>query len=286
MHFFITGAGGQLGSEWVRFLDKQAENEVNTFLSSELDITDKEKLQSIVQGLHPDVVINCAAYTQVDKAEKERDKAFEINGQAVGHLAAVCASEQIKLVHYSTDYVFPGKLKDAKALPQGYPEDHKVNPVNTYGESKLLGEKELQSSGCSYLLIRTSWLCGRDGHNFVDTMLRLGEQKRKLRVVNDQWGSPAFCENVVENTYHLLKQNEEGIFHISSQGKTTWYEFAQEIFKQRNMNIVVEPVSSSEYKTRAKRPAFSLLNTQKITDTPGSVIINWKDGLRNLLKHI
>ncbi|WP_020402060.1 dTDP-4-dehydrorhamnose reductase [Gracilimonas tropica] len=285
MRILVTGGNGQLGSEWVYFLNKQAV-EFIALPSSDFDLTDHPDARRVLGNLKPDLIINCAAYTKVDQAEEEREKAFAVNADGVKNLADYCAEKNIKLIHYSTDYVFPGDLKDREQFPGGYPENHPTNPINVYGESKRQGELYLENSGCDFLLIRVSWLCGRFGNNFVKTMLKLGEERDVLKVVSDQFGSPTFAHNVVENTWKLIQEKESGIFHLSSTGETSWYEFAKEIFSQQGIEVGVKAVDSSEFPTKAKRPAFSLLSTQKIANIPGVLLINWKEGLKTMLADI
>lgn len=285
MRILITGGSGQLGNEWVRFLNKQSV-EFIALSSDDLDITDHQDVRRVVGNLKPNRIINCAAYTKVDQAEDEKDKAFEINGKAVRNLAHLCAEQRIKLMHFSTDYVFPGSAEDMEQFPNGYSEDHPVQPINVYGESKLEGEDAIKASGCDFVILRVSWLCGQYGHNFVKTMLKLGEERDDLSVVNDQFGCPTFAENVVENSWQLLEHNRSGTYHLSSLGKITWYDFAKEIFEQTNASVSLKPVPSSAFPTKAKRPAFSLLNTQKITTINGVTLIDWKQGLTNLLAEL
>ncbi|MEX0845429.1 MAG: dTDP-4-dehydrorhamnose reductase [Balneolaceae bacterium] len=282
MRILVTGGNGQLGREWVGFLNKQAV-EFISLPSSDFDLTDHEDVRRVMGNLKPDFIINCAAFTKVDEAEKDQEKAFAVNGEGVRNLADYCASNQIKLLHFSTDYVFPGTINDLEKLPDGYPEDHPTNPINVYGESKLAGEEAVRQSGCNFLLIRISWLCGKFGNNFVKTMLRLASERDELKVVNDQYGCPTFTENVVENCWQLMQQNKSGVFHLSSIGKITWYDFADEIFRQSKMEVNIQPVNSSEFPTVAARPSFSLLSTQKIANIPGVSLIEWQEGLTKLL---
>jgi dTDP-4-dehydrorhamnose reductase len=281
----ITGGNGQLGSEWVYYLNKQGV-EFIALPSSDLDITDHSDVRRVLNNLRPDLIINCAAYTKVDQAEDEREKAFAVNADGVKNLADYCAEHKIKLVHFSTDYVFEGSEQDKKRLPDGYPEDHPAKPISVYGESKFAGEVSIQNSGCDYLIVRVSWLCGRFGKNFVKSMVRLGKERDELKVVNDQFGSPTFADNVVENCWHLIDQNISGLYHITSRGMITWYDLAQAIFKKTGEQVVVKPISSSEFPTKAKRPAFSLLSTKKIAAVPGITIMDWQEGLHNLLANI
>lgn len=285
MRIMITGGNGQLGSEWVYFLNKQGV-EFIALPSSDLDITDHMDVRRVLNNLKPDLIINCAAYTNVDQAEDEKEKAFAVNADGLKNLADYCVEHQIKLVHFSTDYVFEGSLTDKKNLPEGYPEDHPPKPINTYGESKLAGEVSIRNSGCDHLIIRVSWLCGRFGNNFVKSMIRLGKERDELNVVNDQFGCPTFADNVVENTWHLIDQNISGVYHITSTGMITWYDLAQAIFKKTGEQVDVKPIPSSEFPTKAKRPAFSLLSTKKIAAVPGITLTNWQEGLHNLLANI
>lgn len=285
MKVLITGSGGQLGKEWVQFCE-QNEIHFSDFSSSELDITNTSLLKQTILKHQPDVIINCAAYTKVDEAEEEKINATQINATSVHKMATLCNELNIKLVHFSTDYVFSGNVEDQSKFPDGYPENHERKPVNEYGYSKYLGEKALEESGCDYLLIRVSWLCGKYGNNFVKTMLRLGKKMDNLSVVDDQFGSPTFTDQVVKHTFQLITANESGIFHISSEGIISWYEFALEIFKEAEINIELKKIDSSAYPTKAKRPSFSKLSTQKISNIDGVSILNWKDGLKRLLKQL
>jgi dTDP-4-dehydrorhamnose reductase len=285
MKLLITGAGGQLGKEWVDFcLEKQIS--FKGFNSSELDIVNAQLVESKVLDFKPDVIINCAAYTKVDNAEEDHKKAEEINGTAVENLAKICTKYGIKLVHFSTDYVFSGEEKDRTKFTNGYPEEHERAPINEYGYSKFIGEQAIQRSDCDYLLIRVSWLCGKYGNNFVKTMIRLSNEKDELNVVNDQFGSPSFTFKVVEDVYQLLSNNRSGIYHSTSEGLITWYDLATEIFKQKNIDINVDPVSSEQFKTQAKRPAFSKLDTEKISKIDGIKLIDWKEGLKIMLEQL
>lgn len=285
MKILITGGNGQLGREWSEFL-QQKQTGFSAYSSTQLDITNTAEVEEKLGAERPDVLINCAAYTKVDQAEVESEKAILINAEAVKNLAEICARSGIKLVHYSTDYIFEGNQDDRRKYPDGYTETHSPGPQNIYGLSKLKGEEAIRKSGCEYLIIRISWLCGRYGQNFVTTMLRLAQERDELSIVDDQYGSPTFAANVVENTYRLLELGEKGEFHVSSAGMATWYDFAREIFRQANVSVAAKPVSSSEFAAKAKRPAFSLLNTSKIARLPGINIQNWKTGLNHLLKQI
>lgn len=283
MKFLVTGAGGQLGKEWADHLQLKGLN-FSAYNSSDLDISDNTQLRTILEKENPEIVINCAAYTKVDDAEDNEELAFTINSESVKELALLCKEMNIRLVHFSTDYVFPGTSEDRKKFPSGYKEEHSVKPLNIYGQSKLDGENAIKSSGCDYLIIRVSWLCGRHGNNFVKTMLRLGKERDTLSVVNDQFGSPGFADNIVQNTLTLLKENRTGVFHLTSSGLINWYDLATEIFSQAGLEVKVVPVPSSEFPTKAKRPSFSKLNTDKIATIDGIKIEGWKEGLTKLIE--
>lgn len=285
MKLLITGAGGQLGKEWVYFC-KQHKIRYSGFSSSELDITNREQLSKKLKDSNPDVVINCAAYTKVDDAEENESIALKINSDSVKDLAEICRDHSIKLVHFSTDYVFSGSIDDKDDLTDGYPEDYQRDPVNSYGASKLQGEKAIEESECDYLLIRVSWLCGRFGNNFVKTMLRLGKERDELSVVNDQFGSPSYTHQVVEDVYQLLKAEQSGTFHSTTNGIITWFDFANEIFELKGVDVKVKPVTSSEFPTKAKRPSFSKLSSKKISKIEGIELVDWKVGLKNLLEYV
>ncbi|MEX0994153.1 MAG: dTDP-4-dehydrorhamnose reductase [Balneolaceae bacterium] len=283
MKILITGAEGQLGREWMHEVSG-GKNEAVGFGSGEMDITDRDLVRKTLDRIKPDFLINCAAYTDVDGAEEHSEAAFQVNEQGVANLAEECAERKCRMVHFSTDYVFPGRSEDRGRYPDGYPEDAPVEPANTYGASKLAGEKKLADSGVSFLLIRTSWLCGRYGKNFVSTMLRLGREREKLSVVNDQFGSPSFAKHVVRNTLNLIEREMTGVFHSTSGGLISWYRFAEVIFKISGLDVQVHPISTGEYPTKARRPAFSKLSTKKLDPIPGSHIVDWEQGLREMLE--
>ena len=284
MKFLITGANGQLGREWVQFLELNGEP-LDAFGSAALDITDSDQVKARIEECRPDVLINCAAYTNVDDAEDEQELAHSVNEKGVENLVTACLKYNCKLVHFSTDYVFPGSFEDGSKFPDGYPEDAEKRPVNAYGRSKRAGEIVIEKSTLDSLLIRVSWLCGPFGNNFVKTMLRLAETRDELSVVDDQKGSPTYTFDVVDKTYQLLNMSKSGVYHISSRGKISWADFTEEIFKQANIAITLYRIPSSEFPTKAKRPAFSLLSTQKL-EKEGLKVLAWKEGLSVLLKKL
>lgn len=287
MRIILLGASGQLGKEWQHYFRDNnaasAEDALIPYSSDQLDITNSKQLTEELQKQQPDVVINCAAYTDVDEVEEHRKLARRVNADAVSHLATIAEELGFQLVYYSTDYIFPGYKKDKEALPEGYPENHPADPVNWYGQTKWEGEQTVRQTTDNHLILRLSWLCGQFGQNFVKTVLKLGRERDQLQVVNDQWGSPSFAGNVVQNTLQLLKGKSAGTYHITSGGIITWYDFAKAILGYSNIDINIEAVSSAAFPTKADRPHFSKLNTKKIESVSDSEIIHWHDGLRDLL---
>ena len=284
MNYLITGSGGQLGQEWVRYARRNKLN-FTAVTSSDLDIIYKEKVDQLLETVKPDVVINCAAYTKVDQAETETEKAFAVNADGVKHLTESCKTIGALLVHYSTDYVFAGNLADRETYPHGYTEEAPRNPANIYGKSKHTGEITLIGSGTEFLLIRVSWLCGRYGSNFVKTMLRLAKERDEVSVVNDQFGSPSFAFDVVEKTDALIRKKLKGTYHVSSTGELTWADFAEQVFQERGTGTSVKRISSDQFPAKAKRPAYSLLCNKKM-EKAGLKPLDWKDGLSRLMKQL
>lgn len=284
MKFLITGATGQLGREWVHFFDEKMIS-YEAFSSSELDITNSQKVNQKLEEVRPNVVINCAAYTNVDGAESESNQAFLVNEAGVQNLVNACESLDATFVHFSTDYVFSGNEEEQRKYPHGYPETAETNPVNVYGKSKEAGEKVLQEANCEWLMIRVSWLCGRYGNNFAKTMLKLGAERDELNVVGDQIGCPSFAFDVVEKTVQLLEKGSTGIFHVSCEGKISWADFAEEIFNQAGFDVNLKRISSDEYPFTASRPMFTLLSKDEIKKLEIEPL-NWKAGVMKLLHQI
>ncbi|WP_138430318.1 dTDP-4-dehydrorhamnose reductase [Fodinibius saliphilus] len=288
MKLVLLGASGQLGREWQTFIEENGVDDIEllSYTSSQLDITHYREVSDELRKQKPDVVVNCAAYTDVDGAEKNRKQAHKINVEAVLYLAELSKQFEFKLVHYSTDYVFPGSKFDMKECPNGYPEKHPVDPINWYGKTKWEGEQAIRNTTENHLIIRVSWLCGQFGNNFVKTMLKLAKERNSLQVVNDQWGSPTFTEDVVQKSLALLERDAKGTYHLSSQGVINWYDFAQTIFTLSEIDIAVEAVDSSAFPMEAERPSFSKLNTQKLETEFGFEPVEWKEGLASLLKQL
>lgn len=284
MKYLITGANGQLGKEWVRFLSG-IDAEVVATTSNQLDIVDGDRVSDLISKIVPDVVVNCAAYTKVDQAESDFDRAMSVNKTGVQNLVSACEETDSILIHFSTDYVFPGTKDDRKMYPFGYPENAKTDPINRYGISKRAGEIVLEKSSIDWLLIRVSWLCSSDGSNFVNTMLRLGLEHGEVSVVEDQTGSPSYTFDVVEKAHQLLKDDHRGIYHISSSGEISWADFAEAIFSKSGQKTTLNRISTSQYKTIAKRPFFSLLSNDKMIKI-GLKPLDWEQGLRRLIQQL
>ena len=284
MRAILTGAGGQLGQQWLEWAKHHPEIELFPFTRSELDITNSAEFDQKLGSLGADLWINCAGYTQVDRAEDEPVQAYRVNTEAVAKIATWCSEKQIKLVHYSTDYVFSGTIEDRMCYPEGYPESAETAAIGTYGMSKAEGEKQIEKILDDFLILRVSWLCGAYGNNFLKTMLRLSAERSEIRVVADQFGAPAFCEDVVKQTIDLVQLDASGIFHVGSQGLCSWFEFATEIMKIWERSCKVIPITTAEFPTKALRPAFSKLDTRAYEERTGQVCPDWKSSLASL-KH-
>lgn len=288
MTIVLLGASGQLGREWQEFIERHHSDQFTLlpYTSSDLDITHYQDVSDELREQEPDLVVNCAAFTNVDGAEEDRKLAQKVNVEAVLYLAELSKELEFKLVHYSTDYIFPGDQEDRQQLPDGYPEDHRVNPINWYGRTKWEGEQAIRNTNGNHLIMRLSWVCGQYGDNFVKTMLQLGRERDQLQVVNDQWGSPTFAADVVRNSMALVNAECKGTYHYTSDGLISWYDYAEEIFSLSDIDIQLEGVDSEAFPKKAERPAFSKLDTQKIRSDLGDVTEDWKEGLRQLLDHL
>lgn len=278
MRILVTGGNGQLGLSLRKISGKHP---CDTFCFSDLpeaDITDRTAVEKLVRGTEPDVIINCAAYTAVDKAESEPDTARRINAEGPGILARICKEKGIKLIQISTDYVFGGTA----SAP--IKEEDPTGPLNVYGQTKLEGERAVEVSGCDAAVIRTGWLYSEFGNNFVKTMLRLGKERGTVNVVCDQKGTPTYAPDLAEAAVAIAKKGIRGfnIFHYSNTGETTWYGFAMEIFRLAGMDTAVNPVTTPEYPTPAERPMYSVLSKERIT-AAGIVIPGWETSLKTCI---
>lgn len=268
----VTGSNGQLGSELHKLLPEAIFTDVN-----DLDITDKSAVDEFVNAHHIDMIINCAAYTAVDKAEEDVAMAEKINIKGPENLATTDA----KLVHISTDYVF-----DGNGHRPYLPEDE-AKPVSVYGVTKLAGEKAVLAHNKRAVIIRTAWLYSSFGNNFVKTMRRLGAEKASLNVVCDQVGTPTYAADLAEAIVKIIPQVSDktsGVYHFTNEGVCSWYDFAYEIMQQSGLKCKVMPILSAEYPTKANRPFYSVLDKNKIKQTFGLEIRHWKEGLEECLK--
>jgi dTDP-4-dehydrorhamnose reductase len=280
VRILLTGKDGQVGWELARALP--AAGEVVAFGRKELDLADPPQLVARVRQVKPDVIVNAAAHTAVDRAESEPDQAFQINATAPRLLAEEAKALGALLVHYSTDYVFDGTKRDP------YTEDDATNPVSVYGKSKLAGEEAIQAAGCRHMIFRTSWVYASRGKNFLLTILRLAKERSELRVVDDQHGAPTWARSIADVTAQILRQRDPrtGTYHLTAAGATTWCGFAREILRLSGLSTPVKAISTAEYPTPAKRPMSSLLSTQKLQRTFQMTCPGWRAALELCLNDL
>lgn len=283
MNILVTGSNGQLGHSLRDIAGDSANRYIFTDVA-ELDITDRKAIDSMMQKENISVVINCAAYTNVDKAEDDFDTANLINNTAVGNLAMSCKEHGATLVHVSTDYVFDGSSN----IP--YTEDMPLAPLGVYGVTKLHGEQSVLQSGCDYVIIRTSWLYSEYGKNFVKTMMMLTEERETLNVVFDQAGTPTYAGDLARAIYDIVESGKytanHGIYHYSNEGVCSWYDFAREISELARTECDIRPCHSNEFPSKVNRPHYSVLDKTKIKATFGLTIPYWKDSLRVCISNL
>lgn len=277
MKILITGSKGQLGRELARQLKDRTGMELVMADIDELDITDATAVDETIRRIAPDMVINCAAQTQVDLCEEDRESARNINTKGASNLAEASHRNNAAIIHISTDYVFDGTRKEP------YTEDDETNPLNIYGITKLEGEKEVMSGNPRHFVIRTAWLYG-DGRNFVGTMLQLAEKGNTIKVVDDQRGSPTSTTELARAIIRLMDTEEYGIYHGTCEGSCTWYEFAQEIFRTAGMDVTLERCTSDEFPQKAVRPKNSVLDNRNFRERLGYRFLSWQEALREYLK--
>ena len=283
MKLLITGAGGQLGMALTRRLSLQ--HEVIAFTRELLDISDAKACADTLEAVRPDALLNCAAYTAVDRAETDRDAAFAINADGPRNLGHACRAFGIFPIHFSTDYVFDGTATTP------YAEDAVTHPSSVYGESKLAGEIALAHVAPDHLIFRLSWVYSNDGTNFYKTMLRIGRDRSQLRVVADQIGVPNYTGDIADALARVLSFEKHelsarsGTYHLSATGPTSWCDFARSIFSGAQMAdcVAVEAISTSEYKTAAIRPAYSVLDARRLSETFDVPALDWRAGLHRCL---
>lgn len=275
MNIVITGHLGLLGTEISKRLSDQ--HTVTGKDIDSIDITSKLSCQELIQKVQPDVLINCAAYTNVDRAESDQDNAFAVNADGPLNLAELSSDFGIRLIHFSTDYVFDGTKKGA------YLENDNPCPLGIYGKSKLAGEMNIRNHTENYLIIRTSWLYGFNGPSFPRTILNIAKERPELSVVNDQHGSPTYAADLAEAVERLLPISYNGIVNVTNSGEATWYSFAREIIQQSNLKNSIIPVTTAYYPRPAPRPANSVLSNKLYQELTGHKLPQWENALQRFL---
>lgn len=279
MKVLVTGVKGQLGHDVMEELAKRNIEAVGVDIE-EMDITDKKSVENVIGEAAPDAVVHCAAYTAVDAAEDNEALCRKVNADGTRNIAEVCKKLDCKMVYISTDYVF-----DGQGTRPWEPDDER-HPLNVYGQTKYEGELAVQENLSKYFIVRIAWVFGKNGKNFVKTMLKLAETHDRLTVVNDQFGSPTYTYDLSRLLVDMIQTDKYGIYHATNEGICTWYEFACEIFRQAGIKIEVAPVSASEYPAKAKRPENSRLNKDKLTENGFERLPSWQDALGRYLKEI
>jgi len=294
MRILVTGKNGQLGRSIQRVVNEnngnnsQNKNEFIFVGKDELDLSSEDNIANYFNDNYFDIIINCAAYTAVDKAEEEQELANQVNHLAVKQLAQIVNEQQAKLIHISTDYVFDGESD------KPYLETDATNPINAYGKTKLAGEKALQKiMPTNATIIRTSWVYSEFGNNFVKTMLRLGKERDEISVVSDQIGSPTYATDLANVILEIIRNKEfkeidqvTQIYHYSNQGEISWYVFAKEVFKMARVECKIEPIIADEYLTKTERPMNTLMKKIKIKDKFRVQALEWKKSLKTCIKNI
>jgi dTDP-4-dehydrorhamnose reductase len=277
MKIVVTGANGQLGQELVRQL-QQTNFELYPFTKSDLDITNGNIVNEVITKIKPDIIINAAAYTKVDQAEVEEETAYLVNAFGQRNLAVAAEKVGAKICYISTDYVFDGN----STVP--YREYDQTNPLGVYGKSKLVGE-ELTKSLCSrYFIVRTAWVYGEFGQNFVKTMLRLAKEKEEIGVVNDQIGAPTYTVDLARFIIELVQTEKFGIYHCTNSGSCSWYEFAKAIFEESNISVKVNPITTEQFPRPAERPKYSVLDNFAMKVNGFPMLRHWREALKEFLK--
>lgn len=284
MNILVTGCYGQLGTELQKVAVDYGSHQWFFTDIDTLDICDLNAVERYFAANGIEVCINCAAYTAVDKAEDEPELAAKVNVEAPKNLAECCQRHNALLIHVSTDYVFDGH----GTLP--YRESDATGPTSVYGQTKLDGEQAIIQTGCRYCIVRTAWLYSSTGKNFVKTMLMLGDTKEEINVVNDQKGCPTWASDLAHAIYSLVEKYEKGpvheTFHFTNEGQITWYDFACAIMEIGGKHCKVNPIATDQYPTKAKRPAYSVLDLNKIKASTGMEIPFWRDSLEKCIEEI
>lgn len=275
----VTGAGGMLGADVTRQFSSNFK--VTALTRKELDITDKKAVRQVFKHYRPEIVINCAAFTRVDDCESMKETAFSVNAEGPGILASACRDSGALLVHISTDYVFDGSKKSP------WKEDEPKAPLNIYGESKLQGEKRVEARCENYLIIRTSWLFGLNGPNFITTMLNLSKKRDELSVVNDQEGSPTSTRDLAWGIKMLVMHDLRGVFHCCNSGSCTWFDLCRFVFEKRGIKgVTLKPVPSESFPRPAARPEYSVLDTSRFKKFTGRKMRPWQQAVSEYLSDL
>ena len=278
MKILITGSNGMLGHDLEKVLKDKHELILTT--SKTLDITDKDKTMEIIKENNPDIVINSAAYTDVDGCETNQDLAYAVNGYGVENLALACRQIDCPLVHVSTDYVFDGTARDP------IPEDGEIGPISVYGKSKLMGEQAIQEILDKYFIVRTAWLYGINGKNFPKTMLELAENHPEITVVYDEVGTPTYTPDLAYGISELIETDFYGIYHLTNSGSCSWCEFARYIFEIADRDVNVVPVTASEFSRPAPRPSYSVLMNKKWIENGFEPLRDYKEAISEYIELI
>lgn len=279
MKVLVTGVTGQLGYDVAKELERR-HIEYKGVGSKDMDLTVPSEVEKVVVAFHPDAVIHCAAYTAVDKAEDEYGRAMDVNAKGTLALAKAAKAIDAKLLYISTDYVFDGKGSEPFAAYAN------KGPLNVYGLTKLLGEQAVQLELDKYFIVRISWVFGKNGNNFIKTMLRLGQSHDELTVVADQWGSPTYTADLAPLLCDMVETEKYGVYHATNEGITNWAEFAAAIMKEANLSCRIRQIPSSDYPTRAVRPLNSRMDKSALDKAGFTRLPEWRDALRRYLKEI
>lgn len=277
MRVLVTGAKGLLGTEFVSLFEQSEVDHIGVDLD-ELDITDAVAVEKMISEERPEFVINCAAYTAVDRAEVEEEIAVRVNGEGAGHVAKAAAKFSSLMVHFSTDFIFDGESQ-TPYLPDDLPR-----PQSAYGRSKLIGERAVLVAGGDHLIIRTSWLYGAAGPNFVSSILNRVSKGEALKVVDDQTGSPSWARNVAEVTWDLIRAGARGIHHVTDSGETTWFGFAKRVLAIRGLTVSISGLSAREWGAPAPRPVYSVLDLSSTETLLGRRLEPWQSALSRFLE--
>lgn len=279
MKVVVTGAKGQLGQDVMKQLQRDNHEVIGTD-RDDLDITNKANVLAFITEIKPDVILHCAAYTNVDAAEADEDTAYTINALGTEYLAMAAKAAGSKMLYISTDYVFDGTGTEP------YEVEEPTKPLGVYGRTKLAGEEMLKKHMEQYFIVRTAWVFGVGGNNFVKTMIRLGEERGEVGVVHDQVGSPTYTVDLAGLMIELMKTDKYGTYHATNSGVCSWYDFAVEIFKQAGLIVKVNPLTTDQFPRPAKRPAYSVLSKKKLTEAGLTPLRDWKEALSAYLTEV